>query len=387
MLRVLLFGLLLIVSGSLRADYPWDKAALKAVSVAPTWGTNATGPRELYYPGVTYNGKPTRVFAYYGKPEGNGPFPAMVLVHGGGGKAFPDWVKHWTNRGYCAIAMDLSGNSPTGRLADGAPDQSDETKFKDFSMDNPREMWSYHAVADVIMAHNLIRSFPEVDPSRIGVTGISWGGYLTCIVAGVDDRFAVAVPVYGCGFLHQDSAWKQSRFDKMTPEQSTRWVNAFDPSQHVNSSKCPILFLNGTNDFAYPMGSYLQTFGLVTSPKTLSMRLRLPHGHIWTFGEVDAFVDSVLKGGKPLPKMGDLNWEKPTASTTVSSATPLREAKLFFAKAEGSWQKRDWKSAPATIKDGRITAILPTDRPIAFFLGVVDDRGLEVTTTHKVLEK
>ena len=94
MLRVLLFGLLLIVSGSLRADYPWDKAALKAVSVAPTWGTNATGPRELYYPGVTYNGKPTRVFAYYGKPEGNGPFPAMVLVHGGGGKAFPDWVKH-----------------------------------------------------------------------------------------------------------------------------------------------------------------------------------------------------------------------------------------------------------------------------------------------------
>ena len=98
-------------------------------------------------------------------------------------------------------------------------------------------------------------------------------------------------------------------------------------------------------------------------------------------------MDSVLKGGKPLPKMGDLNWEKPTASTTVSSATPLREAKLFFAKAEGSWQKRDWKSAPATIKDGRITAILPTDRPIAFFLGVVDDRGLEVTTTHKVLEK
>jgi len=254
-------------------------------------------------------------------------------------------------------------------------------------MDNPREMWSYHAVADVIMAHNLIRSFPEVDPSRIGVTGISWGGYLTCIVAGVDDRFAVAVPVYGCGFLHQDSAWKQSRFDKMTPEQSTRWVNAFDPSQHVHSTKCPILFLNGTNDFAYPMGSYLQTFGLVTSPKTLSMRLRLPHGHIWTFGEVDAFVDAVLKGGKPLPKMGDLNWEKPTASTTVSSATPLRAAKLFFAKAEGPWQKRDWKSAPATIKDGRITAVLPTDRPIAFFLGVVDDRGLEVTTTHKVLEK
>jgi len=29
------------------------------------------------------------------------------------------------------------------------------------------------------------------------VTGISWGGYLTCIVAGIDDRLKAAVPVYG----------------------------------------------------------------------------------------------------------------------------------------------------------------------------------------------
>lgn len=402
MARRILLGLLVLVAGVARGDsplkttpsIPWDVKAIQSASVPPTWGKIEKGVREVYFPGEPYKGKPTRVFAYYGKPEGDGPFPAMVLVHGGGGKAFPDWVRHWTKRGYCAIAMDLAGHGPIGRLEDGAPDQADDTKFIDFSPENPRDMWTYHAVADVIRAHNLIRSQKEVDPNRIGVTGISWGGYLTCIVAGTDDRFRVAVPVYGCGFLQEDSAWKGSRFDKMTPEHRGRWVKTFDPSQHVGRTGCPILFLNGTNDFAYPMGSYKKTFDLVQSPKTMSMRVRLPHGHIWTFGEVDAFVDAVLKGGKPLAKVGELTIQGDKASTIVSPSTGLREARFNFAKAEGPWQTREWKTVPAKIvivegKDNQktIEARLPKERPIAFYLSVVDDRGLEVSTTHMVLER
>ena len=73
----------------------------------------------MFYEGVTFKGKPTRVFAYYGIPksqEGDGEqkFPAMVLVHGGGGTAFDRWVKLWNSRGYAAIAMDLCGCVPSG---------------------------------------------------------------------------------------------------------------------------------------------------------------------------------------------------------------------------------------------------------------------------------
>ena len=40
--------------------------------------------------GCRRKGKPTRVFAYYGVPKGPAgtKFPAMVLIHGGGGTAF-----------------------------------------------------------------------------------------------------------------------------------------------------------------------------------------------------------------------------------------------------------------------------------------------------------
>src|SRR5262249_5262137 len=153
-----------------------------------------------------YKGKPTRVFAYYAEPEKvNGKLPAMVLVHGGGGTAFPEWAQLWAKRGYVALAMDLAGHGEKRkRLPDGGPNQDDAARC---GKNDVKEMWSYHAVAAVIRGHSLLRSLPNVDAEHIGITGISWGGYLTCIVAGVDDRFKVAIPVYGCGFIHENSAW------------------------------------------------------------------------------------------------------------------------------------------------------------------------------------
>ena len=107
-----------------------------------------------------------------------------------------------------------------------------------------------------------MRSFPEVDPERIGVTGISWGGYLTCIVAGVDHRFQFAVPVYGCGYLGENSA--------LAAQLSKRWGRkrpAAGWSCGTRRDICrtptkPMLWVNGTNDFAYPMDSWQKSYRL-----------------------------------------------------------------------------------------------------------------------------
>ena len=73
------------------------------------------GVQAITYSGLPLNGKPTKVFAYLGYPEGpvpQGGFPAVVLVHGGGGTAFAKYVRIWNRRGYAAIAMDLYGTRP-----------------------------------------------------------------------------------------------------------------------------------------------------------------------------------------------------------------------------------------------------------------------------------
>jgi dienelactone hydrolase len=388
--KFLLPLLLLAVLSSLchaKDSGPWSVKALRAVPKAD-WGDWKDNIRPVYYEGVPFKGKPTRVFAYYGKPDGDGPFPAMLLVHGGGGQAFRPWVEHWVKRGYVAIAMDLSGNGPGGNndhLPDGGPDQSDTTKFRPFTdqQADVEDMWTYHAVADVILAHTLLMDRKEVDRGRIALTGISWGGYLTCIIAGVDNDLAAAVPVYGCGFLHENSYWKPGILDKMPADQRDRWVKNFDPSRYLKQVDCPILFVNGTNDFAYPLDSYQKCYRLVKDDlRTLAITIELPHGHIWTFKEVDAFVDSHLKKTDPLPKLSELKFDNTAASCTVSSKTPIVKAELNYTTDTGEWQKRKWKRVEAQIDNTTITVKLPAERPITFYLKATDGRGLSVSTPH-----
>jgi dienelactone hydrolase/lysophospholipase L1-like esterase len=360
---------------------PWDVAAMETAPAA-TWGQTHGVVQEVFFEGEPFQGRPTRVFAYYGRPEGDGPFPGVVLVHGGGGTAFPDWVRHWVQRGYAAIAMDLNGSGPGGRLPEGGPAMNDAVIFRDFSGDDVRDMWTHHAVAAVIRAHSLLRSRPEVDRERTAITGISWGGYLTCIVAGLDRRFKAAVPVYGCGFIHESSHWVATHFNAMSEAQRQRWAEQFDPSRYLGQAECPMLFVNGTNDFAYPLDSYRKSYRLVRSPVTIAVDINRPHSHIWTFKEVDVFVDSHLTGGTPLPELGAMEMSGATVSAAVKSPAPVTKAELCFTTDAGPWKNRRWQAAPAEQAGDRVTASLPEARPLVCYLRVTDERRLSVSTAH-----
>ncbi len=370
-----------------RASGPWKLDSLFQPPAA-TWGARTGLVQEVYYAGEPFEGKPTRVFAYVGRPT-NAPgsrVPAMVLVHGGGGRAFAAWAEHWARRGYAALAMDLAGNGPDGRLADGGPDQSDAVKFRHFTEDEIGDMWSYHAVAAVIRGHSLLRTLPEVDTSRTGLTGISWGGYLTCIVAGLDSRFKVAVPVYGCGFLGDNSFWKDRSLASMTPEARKLWLSNFDPGRYLRNASCPMLFVNGTTDFAYPLDSYQKSYRRVPEAlRSLCIVTNLPHGHIWTFPEVDTFVDSVLEGAPSLPKLGPTEVSGNTVEASVTSPLELRDAVLCYTTDDGPWPSRTWRTVPARIEAGRVLATLPTERPRVLFFLVWDTRGLRASSEHTEL--
>ena len=364
---------------------PWNLAELKQTP-ATKWGARTGLVQEVYYAGEPYRGRPTRVFAYLARPDGEGAFPAMLLVHGGGGKAFRAWAEHWARRGYVALAMDTAGCGPDGPLADGGPDQNDAGKFREFTDAEVRDMWTYHAVAAVIRGCSLLATVPGVDANRIGITGISWGGYLTCIVAGLDDRVKVAVSVYGCGFLGENSVWKNGSLAKMSPDSRARWLREFDPSQYLGGVNCPFLFLNGSNDFGYPLDSFRASSRLVSPPfRRISVVINLPHGHIWTFGEVDAFVDGVLLDGIPLPELEPMQVEDGWVRSRVKSALPLKSAMLNYTSDTGEWQQRRWTSVPAEIAGHLIKARLPEPRPLVWFLSVTDERGLRASTEYEEL--
>jgi cephalosporin-C deacetylase-like acetyl esterase/lysophospholipase L1-like esterase len=345
--------------------------------------------QEVWYESVPLRGKPTRVFGWLGRPvAGGGKAPAMVLVHGGGGRAFADWAKHWAERGYVALAMDTAGQGPDGKAHEaGGPGQGDDVKFRVFSDAEAADMWTWHAIAAVLRGHALVRSLPEVDPERTGITGISWGGYLTCLCAGLDPKFKVAVPVYGCGFLGHNSFWRDRSLVALDGESRERWLRWFDPATTAGGIRCPVLFLNGTHDFAYPPDSYRRTYSLVPEEvRTLSLRVDLDHGHIWTFGEVDAFADSVLRpgpGSPPLVRMGPLELMDGKASAVIAGGGPVAGAELHVTTMTGDWVKRVWRTMPAEVSGNAVSAVLPAERPLTYFFTVKDGRGLVTSTSWR----
>jgi dienelactone hydrolase len=385
----------------------WNLTALKRVP-SMRWQSQAGPVHSLLYAGEKWNGHDTEVFAFYASPVTLGEakpsenFPGVVLIHGGGGTAFAEWAWLWAKRGYAAIAMDLSGSQPIDplydsqgtpilnqaakpetrkRLPNGGPNHGHPEKFDsiggDFSDD-----WPYHAAASVIRAHSLLRSFPEVIVERTAVTGISWGGYTTCLVASLDDRFKAAVPVYGCGFLYEGESVQKPSIDKLDDRRDL-WIKSYDPSSLLVHCRVPILFVNGTNDIHYPLDSYQKSFDVVPGFKQLRIEVQMRHGHPpgWSPQEIGLFIDSYCRNGKPLPVPTKITIEDNQIRLAYTSVIPLKSAQLHYTSDDGLRSKRQWKSLPAEMNAESIVAQKPPAEANTWFVSLTDQRDAMVTST------
>ena len=255
----------------------------------------------------------------------NAKFPGVVLIHGGGGTAFAEWAWLWAKRGYAAIAMDLSGCRPIDpiydaagvpipnqaakpetrtRLPNGGPNQGNPEKFDSIGGDVTDD-WPYHAAASVIRAHSLLRSFPEVIADRTAVTGISWGGYTTCLVASLDDRFRAAVPVYGCGFLFEGESVQKPSIDKLG-ERRERGSRPTIPSSLLPRCRVPILSSMAPTTFIIRSTAIKRA--LTPCPAKSKCGSKSTCGTVILLAglrqEIGLFIDSFCRDGQPLPVPG-----------------------------------------------------------------------------------
>jgi dienelactone hydrolase len=361
----------------------------------PAAGYSAEGLEAIYIDNEPYRGKKTRVFAWMGLPElqEGEQCPAMVLLHGGGGTAFDEWVRLWNARGYAAICIDQCGCQPQNPPVDGAPHAEnpdggpagwDQSVFQ---INDPlTDQWQYHAITAAMRSHSLLAHHPAVDADRIGVTGISWGGYLTCLVAGVDERLKCAVPVYGCGFLGDNSGWKHTLFASRPAADMAKWLLQWDPAAFLPDAKMPFLWVNGTNDFAYPMDSMQKSYDIQGGPHQLCLRVEMPHGHPpgWEPREIMDFADyHLLEAGPRLTEITDFGHDSENIWAHYQSADPVKEAVLCFTRAQGYWGDRKYNQLPAVIdhKKQQVTAAIP-DMSTVCFLNLIDQHDRITSTRH-----
>lgn len=362
--RVVAVAWCLAASGTLRADA--RDAALALAELRDLTNPPATypadgyadeqGARALFFENVLWRGEPTRVFARLGFPAATGTakVPGVVLVHGGGGTAFAEWVRRWNEHGFAAIAIAVEGQTdvrdPAGprgaawkRQPWGGPAR---VGIYGDSGQPIRDQWIYHACAAAIRANSLLRAQAGVNPARVGVMGISWGGVITSTVIGLDRRLAFAIPTYGCG----DLATADNQYGRALGT-NTLYRDVWNPRLRLDAATMPVLWYSWPGDEHFPLDAQARSYRAAPGPRMVVLRPGMRHSHPagWTPPDSYAFAQSVVREGRPWLRQTRLIVAGGRARVEFASTKPLERAVLLWTAGSGFTGKREWREAPAAV--------------------------------------
>ena len=355
--------------------------------------------KTIYFDALMYEGKPTRVYAWIGIPEdasSSHKVPGIVLVHGGGGTAFKEWVEKWNACGYAAISIAVEGQ--IDERGPGKPGDNRRNRWKKHPWSGPsrtgiygdsdkpiEEQWMYHAVADAILANSLLRSLSQVDSTSVGLMGISWGGIIASTVIGIDDRFAFAIPTYGCGNMSQAA----NQYGRALGNNDL-YKEVWDPVLRLKKVETPTLWLSWPGDQHFPLDKQASCYRTVSGLYMVCLIPGMKHGHQPGMNPPDsyAFADSVVKEGKPWARQISSRTESGQFTVIFESSRPLDEAFLISTADTGITGKRKWIESPATLERRAeqwvVTATQP-ERTTACFINVKSG-GLTLTSDYTEIE-
>ncbi|KAK7352840.1 hypothetical protein VNO80_18270 [Phaseolus coccineus] len=143
--------------------------------------------------------------------------PAVVFLHGldKNKESLRPWLKAYASRGYIAISMDAAHHGERAKSINAIRNALVAAWTLDGMMP-----FIYDTAYDLIkLADYLTAKREDIDPSRIGITGISLGGMHAWFGAFADTRYAVVVPLVGV----QGFRWMID---------NEKWMDQYDSLKH-----------------------------------------------------------------------------------------------------------------------------------------------------------
>ncbi len=371
----------------------WDDTAPYALPLDVEWGADVERDgirmRRLVYTGSVYQGTPQRVKAIYGQPAGKGPFPAVLQIHGGGQTAYPENVAYFVKHGYACLAFDWTGprdERPVEEVTQWSVDFS-LVGYSDSDPD-PRRCIIYHAVTAARRGIDVLVMQDGVDASRIGVEGVSWGGFLTWLVNAIDSRVKVAVPVYGVGGVR--SQWNSMGIGLRQQPQHwiDTWTRNYDPLSFASEMHGPVMFVDGSNDFFAPLDTAEKMLGALKVPHRRAYSPNRMHSLAPEHARAAiAWIDAHLKGDGTFPTEPGIEFSAAdgalTATVRADASKPITSVHVDYARGFSLPLLRGWVPADATGAGDTWTAKLTTvdaTRPLYAMAQVAYADGFTMTS-------
>ena len=321
--------------------------------------------KECKYPGFKAmlvkgkgpNNTEAEFFAYYARPEttkDNPYLPGVVLTHGGGGTAYPEYIQDWVKKGFAVIAIDWYNRCPAPGISQyfGEGDGVKCCKTLKLLPGGVRNDIVANA-ANLVLAHSLLRSMPEVDNDRTVFVGLSWGSWYGAIVGAIDPRFNGIVEIY-CGNAREESkAMINGRF--LWLAKSPMWWITWTQDANVT----PYTSQRGWEECAKYSGHFTGT--------------DIGHSHYGLkYKSVERMAKFFTGSAAPLPMLGDCELKNGVLSAPIEREGLSRGAATLTytlepdPKSNDLAGKRSWKISGAKIEGDRVVAKLPKGARIAY---------------------
>jgi dipeptidyl aminopeptidase/acylaminoacyl peptidase len=193
---------------------------------------------------------PRQIPAYVYEPLGPGPFPVLIMIHGGpeaqARPQFSELIQFLVReRGIAVVVPNVRGSAGYGKTY--------------LALDNGR--LREDSVKDIGALIGYLGTQPQFDPQRIAVYGGSYGGYMVLAsIVHFSDQLRAGVDIVGISnfvtFLENTNPY---RVDLRRPEYGDErdpdmreFLLSISPLTHVDRIRAPLFVIQGANDPRVP---------------------------------------------------------------------------------------------------------------------------------------
>jgi dipeptidyl aminopeptidase/acylaminoacyl peptidase len=205
-------------------------------------------PVAITYP--TFDGRD--IPAFFFRPEGDGPFPAVIEIHGGpehqrhldyGIRSGPA-IQYLVALGYAVLALNVRGSTGYGKTYCHLDD-------KGLRLD---------AVTDIVHAGRWLKQRDDIIADKVAVLGASYGGFMTlAALAFHPEHWAAGIELVGIGnfvtFLERTSAWRRSHREAEygSLADDREMLERISPIHKIDQIAAPLLIFHGREDPRVPV--------------------------------------------------------------------------------------------------------------------------------------
>ncbi len=209
---------------------------------------------------------------FFEAPRRDGrPAPVVVQIHGGPATLY-GWALMWEWQCLVAAGISVYACNPRGSQGYG----------EDFCAANVQD-WGDGPMADVMAGVDALIADGLVDAERLGVTGGSYGGYLTAWIIGHTDRFSAAVSCRGVYDLTSQMLSGDlggptfGRYEfGVNPWQDPDLYRRHSPLTYADRMHTPLLIQHSEQDLRCPITQAEELFSTLRSMRRTVRLMRVP---------------------------------------------------------------------------------------------------------------